>query len=279
MAVVRFIWRKPIWLVVLGAVVFLTVEVSFFAANLTKIVHGGWLPIVVAVRISRFCHVATRADIVTRNRTAKKDRYATSWAIDATQPPVYRVPGTAVFLNASIHTAPLALRANVEHNHVLHEAVVIVTIEFAKVPHIPPAARLTVDDLGYRDDGITHITARFGFQDDPNVPKALRAAADGDRSRHGRRRRNVFPVSDDHRPTDARGMPRWQKRLFLTSRTTLPTRSNTSGFRPTAPSAWAPRSSSSPWTRSRTRTSCGGGDRAHFSTWGVRGVEMAGRTG
>ena len=219
MAVVRFIWRKPVWVIVVGSAVFLTVEVSFFAANLTKIVHGGWLPIVVAACISTVLLTWRRGrDIVTRNRTAKEGSLRDLvLAIDAIQPPIHRVPGTAVFLNASIDTAPLALRANVEYNHVLHEAVVIVTIEFAKVPHIPQAARLTVDDLGNRDDGITHITARFGFQDEPNVPEALRAAADGELE---------VDMDIDHATyflsrmtivrTDARGMFRWQKRLFLT---------------------------------------------------------------
>jgi KUP system potassium uptake protein len=219
MAVVRFIWRKPVWVIVLGATVFLSVEVSFFAANLTKIVHGGWLPIVVAACISTVLLTWRRGrDIVTRNRTAKEGSLRDLvTAIDATQPPVHRVPGTAVFLNASIDTAPLALRANVEYNHVLHEAVVIVTIEFAKVPHIPQGARLTVDDLGNRDDGITHITARFGFQDEPNVPEALRVAADGelevdvdvDTATYFLSRMTIVR-------TDAPGMARWQKRLFLT---------------------------------------------------------------
>ena len=114
------------------------------------------------------------------------------------QPPVHRVPGTAVFLNATIDTTPLALRANVEHNHVLHERVVIVSIEFAKVPHVPAAERLTIiDDLGYRDDGITHLTARFGFQDEPDVPATLRSP----RSSRARAR----PPTSTTRPTSCPG--------------------------------------------------------------------------
>ena len=95
---------------------------------------------------------------------------------DAT-PPVARAPGTAVFLNANPETTPLALRANVEHNHVLHECVLIVSLVTERVPYIHEDERLSIDDLGYSDDGITHITGRFGFQDSLDVPALLRLAS------------------------------------------------------------------------------------------------------
>ena len=156
--------------------------------------------------------------IVTRNRTVEEGSLADFITeINAMDPPVHRVPGTAVFLNANLETTPLALRANVEHNHTLHESVVIFSVQFDRVPHVPPEQRLTVDDLGYRDDGIIHITARFGFTDQPNVPEALRtlsaedmeAPVDVDEASYFLSRMTIVR-------TDAPGMPRWQKRLFLT---------------------------------------------------------------
>ena len=92
------------------------------------------------------------------------------------KPPLHRVPGTAVFLNRGKDTAPLALRANVEHNQVLHEHVLILAIETMPVPHVPAAERIAVDDLGYKDDRIIHVTARFGYMDQPGRPRP--AAAD-----------------------------------------------------------------------------------------------------
>lgn len=68
------------------------------------------------------------------------------------------------------------MRANVEFNHVLHERVVIVTVRTDDVPRVRRRDRVEVDDLGYADDGIAHVTARFGFADDPDVPDALRLA-------------------------------------------------------------------------------------------------------
>ena len=85
---------------------------------------------------------------------------------------------TGIFLNANIETTPLALRANVEHNHTVHACVVIMSIETLRVPHVPLDERVTVDDLGYRDDGITHMTARIGFMDKIDVPATVRMAAE-----------------------------------------------------------------------------------------------------
>ena len=219
LAVVRTIWHKPVWVIILGAVGFLSVEIAFFAANLTKVAHGGWLPLAVAACIVTVLLTWQKGrQIVTRNRTNKEGNLRAMVAdIRAMDPPLYRTPGTAVFLNANIQTAPLALRANVEHNQTLHRNVVIITIEFDKVPHVPDSDRLTFDDLGDRNDGISHVTARFGFQDEPNVPAALRLAVvdhiegeiDVDQATYFLSRMTLVR-------TDAPGMPRWQKRLFLT---------------------------------------------------------------
>jgi KUP system potassium uptake protein len=219
LAVARVIWRKPLWVVAVAAIVFLTIEVTFFAATLTKIVHGGWLPIVAGILVFTVLITWQRGQrIVTRNRTTAEGPLREFVdTLHAADPPIYRVDGTAVFLNANPDTTPLALRANVEHNHALHKTVVIVSIVFAKVPHVPDTERLTIDDLGYADDGISHITARFGFQDEPLIPEVLRLAAtssieavpDVDDASYFLSRMTIVQ-------TPAPGMPRWQKRLFLT---------------------------------------------------------------
>jgi KUP system potassium uptake protein len=218
LAVVRVIWHKPIWLVVLGAAVFGTVEVTFFAATLTKIVHGGWLPIVAAALVFTILATWQRGQVIlTRKRTVAEGPIREFVdQLHAAEPPVYRVPGTAVFLNANPETTPLALRANVEHNHALHEAVLIVSIVFAKIPYVPATDRLVIDDLGYDDDGISHITATFGFQEQPDIPVTLRAAeldkleTPVDIADATYFLSRMFIVE-----TDAPGMPGWQKRLFL----------------------------------------------------------------
>ena len=134
----------------------------------------------------------------------------------AMDPPVVRVPGTAVYLNARRETTPLALRAGVEHTRALHETVVIISIETTKAPYVPESERLVVDDLGYEDDGITHLTARFGFQDTPDVPRLLALAAETGLECEVDVEGAVYFLSQvSITPTAAPGMRGWRKRLFV----------------------------------------------------------------
>ena len=140
--VVRYHWRTPLWIVVPGAGALLTVDLLFFAANLTKLVHGAWLPLLIAIAVFTILTTWQRGrELVTRQR--QRDEGPLAAFIDqlhAMKPPLHRVPGTAVFLNRGKATAPLALRANVEHNQVLHEHVLIISIETMPVPHVPSRA-------------------------------------------------------------------------------------------------------------------------------------------
>jgi KUP system potassium uptake protein len=172
--VFRVLWRKPLWLVVPGAAVFLTVELTFFAANLGKLFSGGWLPLAVGAvffavlttwrRGRSIMHARMRAGRVTVRRYINR-------LIDA---PPTRVPGTAVFLSASRDTVPTALLDNVEHNHVLHERVILLTVETVHVPHVSDRDRVIVERLRL---GFVSVVARYGYQDEPDVPAALRIAA------------------------------------------------------------------------------------------------------
>ncbi len=219
LVVARTRWRRPRWVIGLGAVSFLGVDLAFFSSNLTKVVHGGWLPLSIALVVFVVLLTwQTGREIVTRNRTEEEGPLrAFVEEIHAMDPPVFRVPGTAVFLNANIETTPLAMRANVEHNHTLHEHAVVLSIQTMKVPRVPESERLVIDDLGYADDGISHITARFGYQDEPDVPATLRLAAGQGLERE------VDPGDSSYFlsritivPTDAPGMRTWRKKLFVT---------------------------------------------------------------
>ncbi len=220
LAVARLLWRKPRRLIALGATVFLSIELAFFAANLTKVAHGGWLPLLVAL-IAFTVLVTWRRGrrIVSANRSREEGPLRDFVEhLDARDFPVVRVPGTAVFLNSNPKTTPLALRANVEHNHVVHEHIVIVSIQTERVPHIADHDRFVSDGLGEDRDGITRLTARFGFQDDTDVPAALRRAnrlgllegpCDLDTA-------SYFLSQITIVRSDMPGMSRWRKTLFLT---------------------------------------------------------------
>ena len=176
--VVRVLWHRPLWQVLAGAAGFLVVDLAFFAANLTKILHGGWFPLTIALIVFVVLTTWQRGrELITRSRTEEEGPLRPF--VDGLRdldPPIYRSPGTAVFLNAGKETTPLAMRANVEHNRTLHENVVILSIETLTVPHVPVPEQVVIDDLGYRDDGISHVAARLGFQDSVDAPKLLRLA-------------------------------------------------------------------------------------------------------
>ena len=175
--VARLRWGTPLWLLGIGAFVLLSVDLLFVAANLTKLVHGAWLPLLIGLTAFTIMTTWQRGRaIVTAERQRSEgtlpefvDRLRDKKA------PVQLVPGTAVFLNRGRQTAPLALRASVEHYHVRHERVVIVSIETQPIPRVLAEERVTVDDLGYADDGITYVSAQFGYMDTPDVPAALGA--------------------------------------------------------------------------------------------------------
>jgi KUP system potassium uptake protein len=214
--VVRALWHKPLWMVVLGGGAFLTVDLAFFAANLPKVLHGGWFPLLIALIVFVVLTTWQRGrEIVTRNRSEEEGPLrAFVEEVHAMDPPAYRPPRTGVFLNPCIDTTPLALRANLEHNRAIHENVVIVSVQTLRVPHVPAEERVSIDDLGYRDDGINHLTVRYGFQDRIDIPRTLRQAAERMESEVDLDAVSYFISRITIVPTDAPGMARWRKRLF-----------------------------------------------------------------
>ena len=220
----RHQWRWPLWIVLAGGGALIAIDLLFLAANLTKLVHGAWLPILIGITAFTIFTTWQRGrELVTLERDREEGPLrAFIDQLHAMKPPLHRVPGTAIFLNRGKATAPLALRANVEHNEILHEHVLILSIETMPAPHVPAEERLQIDDLGYKDDRIIHVTARFGYMDQTNVPGLLpliRGAA------------SESPLHDDRLSYfvsrielvqgNTPGMSRWRKRLFIaTSRIT-----------------------------------------------------------
>lgn len=174
--IARSRWGTPIWLIVLGAGALMSVDLLFVAANLTKLVHGAWVPLLIGATAFTVMTTWQRgSDLVTRARAlAEGPLREFIDELASCRPPLLRTAGTAIFLNRGKATAPLAMRANVEHNRVLHEHVVIMSIETMPAPRVPDAERLEVDDLGSLEDGVVHVTAKFGYMERPNIPAALR---------------------------------------------------------------------------------------------------------
>jgi KUP system potassium uptake protein len=201
---------------VVTAVVFGGIELTFLAANLTKIVHGGWLPLVIAAVVVTVMTTWQRGRRIVTARRVDVEGPLPEFIDKLNAERIARVPGTAVFPHPTKQTTPLALRANVEFNHVVHERVVIVSVVSETVPHVPLGERLTIDQLGHTADGIVHLSVRFGFQDDQDIPEVLREARglsdeldlDPDAASYFLSR---ITIERGRHP----GMVTWRKRLFI----------------------------------------------------------------
>jgi KUP system potassium uptake protein len=218
-AVARFLWKTPKRRIAPVAVLFLVVEVTFFSSNIVKVEHGAWLPLVIGAVLS-FVMINWRRGqrVVTRKRNAKEGPLTEFLgSLPGQEPPLVRCPGVAVFLNPTKETTPLALRAEVEHAHMLHEKVLIVSIESVSIPHVDEYDRFVVELLGPGLFKVSHVTLRVGYQDTIDVPEALRLCR-----KHGLLKRNLdlehasyFVSRITITPTDARPMRTWRKKLFI----------------------------------------------------------------
>jgi KUP system potassium uptake protein len=220
----RHQWRWPLWAVLAGGGALIAIDLLFFAANLTKLFHGAWFPLLIGlITFTVFITWQKGRELVTARRVQAEGPLREFIAqLHAMKPPLPRVPGTAVFLNRGKETAPLALRANVEHNEILHKHVVILSVETRSVPHVPPEERLQIDDLGYEEERIIHVTAHFGYMDQTNVPELMPLIPDADiQSALHDDRLSYFISRIELVQGPAPSMSRWRKRLFIaTSRIT-----------------------------------------------------------
>ena len=216
--IVRHYWRTSLWLVVPGAAALLSVDLLFLAANLTKFTHGAWLPLLVALVVFAILTTWQRGRLLVTGLRERQEGPLRPFVeqLHTMKPPLQRVPGTAVFLNRGKITTPLAMRANVEYNHVLQEHVVILSLETRPVPHVPPSQRLALDDLGHTDDRITHVAARYGYADDQNVPALIPMLKQaGIESPLNEEEVTYFLSKIELHRGNTPGMSRWRKNLFL----------------------------------------------------------------
>jgi KUP system potassium uptake protein len=202
-------WNRFAAVLVFG--LFLCVDLAFFGANLLKIEEGGWFPLAIATLIfvammtwlrGREALLATRwsaaLPLETFLATLKPDR-------------PLRVPGTAIFMVSNDRIVPTPLLHNIKHNKVLHERVVLMKIETQDIPQVPDEQRIEVKHL---DHNFHSVTVRYGFMDEPNVPRALA------QMRLMNFRINLLETSffigrEKIVCASTRGCWNWRKRLFI----------------------------------------------------------------
>ncbi len=208
--VCRDLWHWSLWRSTGLLALFLCFDLSFFLACSTKIAHGGWFPLAVAVGVFTIMVTWKRGRSLLAERIAADSLPIGIFLadIEATRP--HRVPGVAVFLSSTRRGTPNVLLHHFKHNKVLHQVVVILSITTDAVPEVPPDDKVRVKSFG---QGFWGVTAHYGFKESPDVMDVLR-----------RCKAQGLPVNEADtsfylgretlRSVKGRGMAEWRKVLF-----------------------------------------------------------------
>jgi KUP system potassium uptake protein len=149
---------------------FLVIDLAFFGANVIKIPAGGWFPLVVGAGIFLLMTTWKKGRRILASRLLSLAIPIEEFLRDIAKNPPVRVPGTAIFMNGTGAGTPPALEHNLEHNKVLHERVVLLTVKTRQVPHVGPEERVKVQALGHE---FYRVIINYGFMEDPDVPEVL----------------------------------------------------------------------------------------------------------
>jgi KUP system potassium uptake protein len=190
---------------------FLLLDLTFLAANLLKVLEGGWVPLALGGWVMLLMYTWRRGSRLLFEKSRKLEFPLVDLVAMLEKRPPQRVSGTAVFLTSDPASAPTALMHSLKHYKVLHEKNVILTIETAPTPRIDPAERVRLEEVSAT---FTKVTLRFGFMESPNVPKTLAIARK--LGWHFDIMSTSFFLSRRAlKPAVHSGMPRWQDHLFI----------------------------------------------------------------
>ena len=208
--VARWRWRWSRSSVVFIAGTFLLVDLTFWIANLPKIVHGGWVPL--AVGLATFAILTTweRGRALVSAAVGERAFPMAEFVADVAKHPPLRVPGTAVFMSGSDEGTPPALLHNIKNNRCLHETVVLVTVTNEEIPHVLGADRVELRTIA---PGFFRVKVRYGFTDSPNIPHALELCKPLGLDLTSAKT-TFFLGHDEFVPTRTPGLAYWRKGLF-----------------------------------------------------------------
>jgi KUP system potassium uptake protein len=169
--VARRRWHWPASAALPLAAFFITIDLAFFGANMLKVAHGGWFPLLVSAAIIFFMLTWRKGRRVLRSRLSEICLPLDAFLPELKSQSIRRVPGTAVYMSGNRFGTPLALLHNLKHNKVLHEQVVLLTVRTEEVPYLANAKdRVALENL---DEGFWRAQVHFGFMEKPDVPAAL----------------------------------------------------------------------------------------------------------
>ncbi len=214
--VARDRWRWPRWVAEPVTVLFLSVDVAFFAANVVKVEEGGWFPLAAAALVFTLFSTWKKG----RETLAEQMRGAglplEMFMAEIARKPPQRVAGTAVFMTGNVGNVPPVLLHHLKHNKVLHERVVLVSLITAEIPSVPEIERVAARELG---SGFWQVVAHYGFMETPDVPALLdslaRRPGAGPKLRIVPMETTYFLGRETLLPTGPSRMATWRKKLFI----------------------------------------------------------------
>ncbi len=203
------VWKWKWWYAAPVVLLFLIVDGAYFAANLAKVPDGGWFPLLVGFIAFTLLTTWARGRKLMRDRMGEvalpMEIFAKSAKNSAT-----RVPGTAVFMASAKGGVPSALLHNIKHNKVLHERVVILTVEIAEIPYVDPEKRCEYHDLG---DGFFRAVLHYGFMEETDVPQGMKKM-DRCGGEFDMMQTSFFLSRQTLLPSEKPGMPIWREKIF-----------------------------------------------------------------
>jgi KUP system potassium uptake protein len=209
--VIRYKWRMNLLLCLGATGFFLAIDSAFFSANVLKILHGGWFPLLLGTLLFTLMLTWRKGRQLVFDNLQKHaiplDAFLESLFI---APPV-RVPGTAVFLRGESDGVPHAMLHNLSHNKVLHERIVFLTVHIADTPFVEHDARVRVMPLGH---GCHQVDIAFGFKDEPDIP-AMLALCGGQDLPFEMMQTSFFIARQTVISTPGEGMAPWREHLFV----------------------------------------------------------------
>jgi KUP system potassium uptake protein len=164
-------WRWPSWAIALAGVTYLIIDGALFSANAIKFFHGAWVPVVLGIAVFTIMRTWRRGRELVREQVNRDSLRIEHFVQSVMSDPPVRVSGTAIFMTPSNDYMPPALLHNLKHNKVLHERNVFLSVETLSVPRADESERVAYTDLGH---GFARLSLRFGYMEDPDVPKALK---------------------------------------------------------------------------------------------------------
>ena len=205
----RRLWRWKRWQVIVVGSFFLSIDGLFFGANMLKVLTGGWFAIVIALGATMIMLTWQQGSYLLGKKFAETASNIHEFLASLWVKEVPRVPGTAVFLTTN-NSTPFSLSSFVEHSHVLHQQVLLVSVTSINLPIAPPQRQIR---LTWMPDGFYKVSAQCGFMESPDIPKLLEKARehglvwDAESTTYFARR--VVVLTTGNSP-----MALWRKRLF-----------------------------------------------------------------